>query len=326
MLLPTEVRSQLLLTKDHEDLLSQVPPHVWSAHKTDVGLVKSATPQQFQIKTGVHLPYQKQYPLRQEAINGIKPTIERLLEAGVLMKTKSPCNTPIFPIRKVNSSDYRLVHDQRAIVTEEIPIVPDPHTLLSNIPPETVWYTVIDLCSAFFSVPVHPESQYLFAFIYEGQQYTYSRLPQGFVHSPSIFNKVLAEDLQHLDIQSTTLMYVDDILICSDSQEQCEKDSITVLKALAAGGHKVSKSKLQFCQQTVEYLGRQLSGNKRQIAPSQVEAVTKAPKPQMVGQMLSFLGMTGYSRPWICDYVIKTAPMRALICAAGQTNRSAKLN
>uniref|UniRef100_A0A671WVG1 Gag-Pol polyprotein n=1 Tax=Sparus aurata TaxID=8175 RepID=A0A671WVG1_SPAAU len=329
VLLPTEVKSQMLLTKDQEVLLSQVPPHVWSAHKTDVGLVKSATPQRFQIKTGIHLPYQKQYPLRQEAINGIKPTIEGLLEAGVLIKTKSPCNTPIFPIRKLNSNDYRLVHDLRAInsiVTEEIPIVPDPHTLLSNIPPETKWYTVIDLCSAFFSVPIHPESQYLFAFTYEGQQYTYSRLPQGFVHSPSIFNKVLAEDLQHLNVQSTTLMYVDDILICSDSKEQCEKDSITVLKALAAGGHKVSKSKLQFCQQTVEYLGRQLSGNKRQIAPSQVEAVTKAPKPQTVGQMLSFLGMTGYSRPWICDYSIKTAPMRALIRAAGQTNRSAKLN
>lgn len=57
--------------------------------------------------------------------------------------------------------------------------------------------------------------------------------------------------LQHLNVQSTTLMYVDDILICSDSQEQCERDSITVLKELAAVGHKVSKSKLQFYQQTV---------------------------------------------------------------------------
>ena len=57
----------------------------------------------------------------------------------------------------------------------------------------------------------------------------YSQLPQGLVHSPSIF-KVLAEDLQHLDVQSATLMYVDDILICSERKEQCEKDSITVLK------------------------------------------------------------------------------------------------
>ena len=85
-------------------------------------------------------------------------------------------------------------------------------------------------------------------------------------------------------------------------------DSIAVLIALAEGGHKVSKDKLQFCQQSVEYLGRQLSGDKKCIAPSQIEAISKASQPQTVGQMLSFLGMTGYSRPWICDYAIKIAP------------------
>lgn len=37
--------------------------------------------------------------------------------------------------------------------------------------------------------------------------------------------------------------------------------------------------------------------------------------------MLSFLGMTGYSRPWICGYAIKTAPLRAV----GQTNNTAQL-
>lgn len=227
-----EVRKQMVIAKEHEALLEQVPPQVWSAHKTDVGLVKSAEPLLFQVKPGVRLPYQKKYALKHEAVEGIKPTISGLLEAGVLVKTRSACNTPTFPIRKPNScNDYRLVHDLRAInavVAEEIPVVPDPHTLLSNILPDTKWYTMIDLCSTFFSVPVHPQSQYLFAFTYEGEQYTYTRLPQGFVHSPSIFNRVLANDLSHVDIQSTTLMYVDDILICSDSKEPCEKDSITL--------------------------------------------------------------------------------------------------
>ncbi len=52
----------------------------------------------------------------------------------------------------------------------EAPIVPDPRTLLSNIPPDTEWNAVIDLCSPFFSVPIHPDSQYLFAFTYQGEQ------------------------------------------------------------------------------------------------------------------------------------------------------------
>ncbi|XP_029700614.1 uncharacterized protein [Takifugu rubripes] len=239
---PRERVRQMLIAEEHTTLLEQVPSQVWSQHKTDVGFVKSAEPQKFLTKPGVRLPHQRQYPLRPDTIEGIRSTITGLEDAGVLIKTRSACNTPIFPIKKPNSDEYRLVHDLRAInaiVTEEIPIVPDPHTLLFNIPPGTKWFTVIDLCSAFFSVPVHPDSQYLFAFTYKNQQYTYTRLPQGFVHSTSIFNRILANDLSHLNIQSTTLMYVDNILICSESKEQCEKDSITVLTALAEGGHKV---------------------------------------------------------------------------------------
>ena len=330
VLLEVRTATQMPLETKHENLLDQVPSRLWSQHKTDVGFVKSAQPVKIKVKTEARLPFQKQYPLQPHAIEGIRPIIDGLVKAGVLIKTntKSPCNTPIFPIKKPHSKDYRLVHDLRAInaiVDSENPVVPDPHTLLSNIPPEAKWYIVIDLCSAFFSVPLHPDSQYLFAFTYGGQQFRYSRLPQGFSGSPSLFNQALMQDLQNLDVPSTILQYADDLLICSPSQAQCERDSVTVLTTLAEGGHKVNRDKLQFCQQTVEYLGRQLCGEKRCIAPSQVEAATKAPQPQTVGQMLTFLGQTGFSRSWICDYALKTAPLRAMIKAAGQTNNATSL-
>lgn len=250
--------TQMVTSVEQEVSLQQIPQELWSQHKTDVRLVKSAQPLQIKLKSGIVLPYQRQYPLKQQAVDGIRPTIEGLLKTGVLIKTQSPCNTPIFPIKKPYSDDYRLVHDLRAINA----IVDAETPLLSNIPPSTQWYTVIDLCSAFFSVPLQTDSQYLFAFTYQGQQYTYTRLAQGYVESPTIFNKVLADDLRHLDVASTVIQYVDDLLICSPTKDQCEKDSIAVLRALAKGGHKVSKTKLQFCQTKVEYLGRQLKGNR----------------------------------------------------------------
>ncbi len=146
-----------------------------------------------------------------------------------------------------------------------------------------------------------------------------------FVDSPSIFNRALAQDLQHLDITSTLIPSADDLLLCSKTKEQCEKDSVALLTTLAQGGHKVSKDKLQFCQQQDEYLGRQLYGGERHNAPSQVEAITNAPRSQTVGQMLSFLGMMGYSCPWICEYALKTTPLRALIKVVGQANNAPQL-
>ncbi|XP_045330872.1 uncharacterized protein LOC123596349 [Leopardus geoffroyi] len=63
------------------------------------------------------------------------------------------------------------------------------------------WYTVLDLKDAFFSLPLAPQSQLLFAFEWhdpeEGYsgQLTWTRLPQGFKNSPTIFDEALHEDL-----------------------------------------------------------------------------------------------------------------------------------
>lgn len=100
-----------------------------------------------------------------------------------------------------------------------------------------------DVCSAFFSVPLHPDSQHLFAFIYEGQQYTYTRFPQGYCESPSIFNQVLAHDLAALACQSTVLQYDNNLLVCSLYKEQCQQDSRKIMTMLTENGHKISKEK-----------------------------------------------------------------------------------
>lgn len=52
-----------------------------------------------------------------------------------IIRNQQPCNTPIFPVQKPNSDKWQLVHDLRAVniaVMAENPMVPDPHTVLSN--------------------------------------------------------------------------------------------------------------------------------------------------------------------------------------------------
>ncbi|KAL7866963.1 hypothetical protein AOLI_G00147770 [Acnodon oligacanthus] len=174
--------TQYVLTSAQEELLQQVPNQLWTQHHTDVGLVKSAGAVQIIVKPNVQLPYDRQYPLSIAAYEGIKPTTEGLVQAGVLVETKSQSNMPIFPVWKLNSAKWRLVHDLRAInaiVEAETPIVPDPYTLLSSIPSDAKYYLVIDLCSAFLSIPLHEQSRHLFAFTYGGKQYTYTRMLQG---------------------------------------------------------------------------------------------------------------------------------------------------
>ena len=101
--------------------------------------------------------------------------------------------------------DFRLVQDLREVnkwMSDIHPTVPNPYTLLSGLPPDYVWYTVLDLKDAFFSLPLAHLSQEIFAFerAEEGSQttgqVTWTHLPQGFKNSPTLFNEALGEDLR----------------------------------------------------------------------------------------------------------------------------------
>lgn len=317
---------------DHmrEEMLRQVPECVWSQHSTDIGLVKSAQPVKVELRPGARPPWKKQYPLKEEAIQGIEPQIQGLLQAGVLKITQNPqSNTPLLPLKKPDDS-YRLVHDLRAVnevVTDFPAEVPDPHTLLAEIPPEAKWFTVLDLCGAFFSVPLSVESQGIFGFTYKEQFYQYQRLPQGFKHSPHIFNRVLKEDLGDIgqEITSKVCQYVDDIIISSVDKETCHKDSTRLLQILAERGHKVSQKKLQYVQEKVVYLGQSITHGHKSISDSHLEAIRTAPKPRTVREMMTFLGIAGYSSAWIEEYARLSGPLRAMIKETGNDQLHAKL-
>ena len=70
------------------------------------------------------------------------------------------------------------------------PVVPNPYTLLSEIPEQAKYFSVIDLKDAFYSVPLEEESQFLFAFEDPTQpacQLTWTVLPKGFRDIPHLF-------------------------------------------------------------------------------------------------------------------------------------------
>lgn len=215
----------LVLTDEEEHYLEQVPKTLWSQGPADVGLIKGVEPVKVTPKS-TYRPYQRQYPIKTEAAAGVKPIFESLLKSGVIIPCDdSPCNTPMFPVKKAApSTGWRMVQDLQAVnkaVIPRAPNTPDPSTLLKDIDPGHSYFTVIDLANAFFSVPVHPESQFWFAFTFEGKRWTYTRIPQGYTESPTVFSMAMSANLERFTppCGSTILLYVDDILLCSKTKQ-----------------------------------------------------------------------------------------------------------
>jgi hypothetical protein len=101
------------------------------------------------IKPGANLVHHRQYPIPLEARRGIAPHIQHLWDQGILRKVQSAWNTPLLP----GSSDYRPAQDLHRVnkATETIhPVVPNPYTLLSLIPPTTRVFTCLDLKDTLF--------------------------------------------------------------------------------------------------------------------------------------------------------------------------------
>ena len=104
-------------------------------------------------------------------------------------------------------------------------MVPNPYTLLSEIPEQVKYFSVTDLKGAFHSVPLVEESQFLFAFedpTQPASQLSWTVLPQGFRDSPHLFGPSLSWDLQNFNSsEAVVLQYVDVILLCAETEEAC---------------------------------------------------------------------------------------------------------
>lgn len=317
---------------DHEDaetMLKSLPDQLWTQSPTDVGFCKNYPEISFELTCDDPI-WRPQYKHKPKAEEGIKDTIEGLLTAGVLEYADSNWNTPILPVEKQNTGKFRMAHDLRTInqiiKTPTLP-VPNPYTSLNEITQNQSWYTCIDLANAFFCLPLAEHLRDIFSFTYRGRQIRYSRIPQGFILSPGIFNQALKDMLQGVNLPkgTTLIQYVDDLLLAAETAEQCIQATHAVLNRLYEQGFKVNKSKLQVCRREVTFLGRVLSAQGSGLSSQHRTSILQHAKPITVKDMLSFLGLAVFSRNYIPAYAELTRPLREMVRKAGPRELRAKL-
>ncbi|KAF0885103.1 POLY protein, partial [Crocuta crocuta] len=193
--------------KEKPQLVPELPfkvSKVW-AEDNPPALARNIPPVVVELKPGAEPTCQRQYFIPRKAQVGIQKHLERLLKYGILRLCQSPWNTPLLPVQKPGTDDYRPVQDLRAVNQGTVtiyPVVQNPYTLLGLIPAEATFFTCLDLKDAFFCICLPPQSQLIFAFQWEDPkngdrgQLTWTRLPQGFKNSPTIFGTALPSDLE----------------------------------------------------------------------------------------------------------------------------------
>lgn len=107
----------------------------------------------------------------------------------------------------------------------------------------------------------------------------------------------------------TVEVYLDDIVIYGPSLEEHNKRLVTVLKRLRASNLKLQPDKCEFLRKEVIYLGHIITENDILLDPSKLDAVKKFPTPHRVKDVQSFIGLAGYYRKFIKDFLKIAKPL-----------------
>lgn len=114
-------------------------------------------------------------------------------------------------------------------------------------------------------------------------------------------------------LDSFVVVYLDDILVYSNSLEEHSNHPRIVLGKFEKQGLVVNRRKCLFGASSIEYLGHIIGNGTISVDKKNVEAVNSWPSPQNVSQVKSFLGLINYFRKFIHKISIVTKPLTDLL-------------
>ncbi|GAB0207193.1 hypothetical protein GRJ2_003184900 [Grus japonensis] len=206
-----------------------------------VGLLRVEEQQVPIATTTVH---RRQYRTNRDSLVPIHKLIGQLEGQGVISRTPSPFNSPIWPARKSNG-EWRLTVDYCGLNEVTPPMsaaVPDVLELQYELESKAAkWYTTMDIANAYFSIPLAAECRPQFAFTWRGVQYTWNRLPQGWKHSPTICHGLIQTALEKGEAPEH-LQYIDDTIVWGNSAEEVSEKGKKIIQILLKAGNSSCRS------------------------------------------------------------------------------------
>lgn len=254
----------------------------------------------------------KPFPLSRPEREALAVFIDDNLKKGFIRKSNSPIAMGTFLVSKSNG-EYRTVVDFRPvneIVVDNrnpIPCIDDLMTYLND----ARVFTKIDLRGAYNLLRMRPGDEWKTAFVCSQGQFEYTVMPFGLKTAPAIFQSMMEDIFSDL-LRQSVLIYLDDILIFSKTEEEHEYLVREILSRLYKHRLLAKIEKCTFSSNTVDFLGYVISTEGISVAPEKVKAILDWPVPLRRRDLKSFLGTANFNRKFISGYSEIVAPLLAL--------------
>lgn len=252
-------------------------------------------------------------PLKQEEI---ARQVDLLLAAGVIQPSSAPQWSHTVLARKKNNKwrfciDYRDLNAQSESVGWPLPNI--IQTLRDIGAQRPKFFAVLDLTSGYHQMPMSMSSRRLTAFITNRGLYEFTRVPFGLKGAPSYFQSHMANAVLGAVLHNGCEVYLDDIIVFAQSEEELLQNLRRVLQCLRSKGLTANPEKCRIGMQEIEYVGHVINKDGMTFSAEKLEHVLHFPLPTINKELKSFLGLANYFRDHVQGFALLAAPLNDLL-------------
>ena len=240
-----------------------------------------------------------------------KAEIEKLCDLGICKRGKSEWASPLMVAPKPGGG-WRVCGDYRRLnsVTQDDKY---PVRTLTDFTADLHGKTVfskIDLLKGYHQIPVDDKDIGKTGVITPFGLFIFPRTPFGLKNAGQDFQRLMDEILGDIP---RVFVYIDDILVASETLDQHYDDLKNVFSILEQHGMVINRAKCVLAQPVVEFLGYRVDKNGISPLPERVVDIRKTPQPTTVKELQSFLGMINYYRRFIKQAAHHLTPLFDLL-------------
>jgi hypothetical protein len=266
-----------------------------------------------EFQPGTALISKRPYRMPAKELAELKTQLQGLLDKGYIRPSSSPWGCPALFVKKKHGSlrmcvDYRPLN---AVTIKNKYPLPRIDVLFDQLAGAKV-FSKIDLRSGYHQIKIRPCDIPKTAFSTRYGLYEFLVMSFGLTNAPAYF-MYLMNSVFMTELDKFVVVFIDDILIYSKSEEEHAKHLRVVLQRLRDHKLYAKFSKYEFWLKSVKFLGHTISQDGISVDPSKVQEVMDWKPPKSVHQIHSFLGLAGYYRRFIPDFSRIANPMTELL-------------
>ena len=251
----------------------------------------------------------KARPLAPGKLAAAKAEFANMQRLGIIRRSNSPWSSPLHVVPKDDGSfrpcrDYRRLNAVTVPDRYSMPLVTDLTARLFG----RRFFGKVDLIRGYHQVPVAPEDVPKTALATPFGNFEFLRMPFGLKNAGQTFQRLMDGVLGDLEF---VFVYMDDILVASNTLEEHEEHFRVLFQRLADHDLIVNPGKCSYGQTSLEFLGHNVSRAGIRPLKDKVEAIENFPVPTSLPELQRFLGMVNYYRRFIPGAASTMAPLHA---------------